>query len=212
VSWLIAMAAAFDLDSALALLLRDSGIAHTVKFGGMLTTAAKFPGYFWFPLCISIALLFFHPLHWRASAFMLLCALVGGTNAIVKWLVGRYRPFKLPPYDLLQPFRLHPFNGGLIGLFHQAGDLSFVSGHTALAFSTAAGMVMLFPKTRFPKSGGIVYLMYVIAFIVLLERVGENAHWLSDAVCGAALGVWGVALLRALLAKYCRNLLTPVNA
>jgi membrane-associated phospholipid phosphatase len=198
--WLIAIAVAFALDRPLAYWLRDSGVAQSIKFGGYPKNAAKFAGYFWFSLAVAIPLLIWHPLRWRAAFFTLLCALVGGTNSILKWMVGRSRPFKLPPLDLAQPFRCSPFNGGLSGLFHQSNDLSFVSGHAALAFATATGVAILFHKTR-----RIVYLVYTIAIIVLLERVGENAHWLSDAVCGAALGVWGVALL----AKCCRGLLLP---
>jgi membrane-associated phospholipid phosphatase len=198
--WLIAIAVAFVLDRPLALRLRDTGIAQTVKLGGVLKDIAKFPGYAWCPLCIVIALLIWHPRHWRPAAFISLCAIVAGTNSIIKWLVGRFRPFTLPPYDLPQPFHLIPFNGGIAGLFHQASGLSFVSGHTALAFATAAGMVTLFPKSR-----AIGYLVYTIAAIVFCERIGENAHWLSDAVCGAALGVWGVALL----ARTCRGYLLP---
>jgi membrane-associated phospholipid phosphatase len=198
--WLIAIAFAFVLDRPLALWLRDSGIAQAIKFGGLLKDIAKFPGYFWCPLCIVIALFIWHPRHWRAAVFLSLCAIVAGTNSIIKWLVGRFRPFALPPYDLPQPFHLISFNGGVGGLFHQASGLSFVSGHTALAFATAAGVVTLFPKSR-----AIVYLVYTGAAVVFLERVGENAHWLSDAVCGAALGVWGVALL----ARICRGYLLP---
>jgi membrane-associated phospholipid phosphatase len=197
-AWLVAIAIAFALDRPLALWLRDNGIANAVKFGGYWRNAARLAGYFWFSLGVAAALLIWHPLRWRAALFMLLCAGVGGTNSILKWIVGRSRPFKLPPLDLAQPFRCSPFIGGLRGLVHQSNDLSFVSGHTALAFATAAGLAVLFPKTR-----AIVYLGYSIAVIVLLERVGENAHWLSDAVCGAALGVWGVALL----ARYCTGLL-----
>jgi membrane-associated phospholipid phosphatase len=194
------MALAFALDRPLAVYLRDSGIAHQIKFAGHLTLAAKAAGYFWFPAGIAAGLTLFHPARWRSAVFLLLCSLVGGTNAIFKWLVGRYRPFKLPPYDVPQPFLIHPFNGRVIGLFHQAGDLSFVSGHTALAFSTAAGMAILFPKHR-----AVVWLFYAIAGIVFLERVGENAHWLSDATCAAALGVWGVALM----AHFCLPILFP---
>jgi len=198
--WLIAIALAFALDRPLALWLRDTGIAHAVKSAGILKDVVKFPGYFWCPLCIVIALLIWHPQHWRPAAFLSLCAIVAGTNSIIKWLVGRFRPFTLPPYDLPQPFHLLPFNGGIAGLFHQASGLSFVSGHTALAFATAAGMATLFPKSR-----AIVYLVYTVAAIVFIERVGENAHWLSDAVCAAALGVWGVALL----ARICTGYLLP---
>jgi membrane-associated phospholipid phosphatase len=201
--WLMAIAIAFALDRRLALSLRDSGIAHAIKFGGFWKDVAKFPGYFWCPLVLVIALLIWHPLRWRAAVFLSLCAIVAGSNSILKWIVGRFRPFVLTPLDVPQPFHFFPFNGGISGLVHQASGLSFVSGHTALAFATAAGLATLFPKSR-----QIGYLVYAIAIIVLLERVGENAHWFSDAVCGAALGVWGVALL----AKCCGGLLSPLDS
>ena len=205
--WLMAIAVAFAIDRPVALGLRDSGIADKIKFGGIAKNAAKFAGYFWFPLIVCIFMFVLHPARWRAAAFIALCAFVGGSNSILKWMVGRSRPFKLPPFDVAQPFRCAPFNGGIAGLFHQSNDLSFVSGHTALAFATAAGVAMVIPKTR-----AIVYAVYAIATIVLLERVGENAHWLSDAVCGAALGFWGVALLATLLRKFCGGWLLPDNS
>ena len=93
VFWLIAIAIAFALDRPLALWLRDNGIAASVKFGGYPKNAAKVAGYAWFPLTIAVALLIWHPSHWRAAVFMSLCTLVGGTNSILKWLVGRARPF-----------------------------------------------------------------------------------------------------------------------
>jgi membrane-associated phospholipid phosphatase len=196
VLWLAAFAIALALDRSLALWLRDTGIAHAVKSPGRLKELAKFPGLAWCTLLLAIPLIIWHPLRWRAAVFLALCALVAGTNSIIKWIVGRFRPFVLPPYQQPQPFHLIPFNGGLPGLFHQVSGLSFVSGHTSLAFATAAGMAVLFPRNRW-----VVFLVYAIAAIVFLERVGENAHWLSDAVGGAALGVWGVALLT----KYCRG-------
>ena len=202
VLWLCALALAFALDRPLALWLRDTGIAHTIKSAGRLKELAKFPGLAWCTLLLVIPLILWHPLRWRAAVFLALCALVAGINSIIKWTVGRFRPFVLPPYDQPQPFHLSPFNGGLPGLFHQTSGLSFVSGHTSLAFATAAGMAVLFSKRR-----RVVYLVYLIAAIVFLERVGENAHWLSDAVGGAALGIWGVALL----AKGCRGNLLPAK-
>jgi membrane-associated phospholipid phosphatase len=201
--WVLAIVVAFPMDRPVALALRDSGIAHAVKFGGLPKDVAKFPGYAWCTLAISIALLIWHPLHGRAMVFLWLCAFVAGSNSILKWMVGRFRPFTLPPLDVPQPFHVLPFNGGLAGLFHQASGLSFVSGHTALAFATAAGLALLLPKRR-----AVVRLGYAVAAIVMLERVGENAHWLSDAVCGAALGFWGVALL----AGFCGGWLLPDNS
>jgi membrane-associated phospholipid phosphatase len=200
VLWTTAIAVAFAMDRPLALWLRDSGIAQEIKSLGWPRQAAKVPGYFHCTLIVAIALLVWHPLRWRAAVFLAVCALVAGSNSVLKWMVGRSRPFKLPPVDLAQPFRCSPFNGGMTGLVHQSNDLSFVSGHTALAFATAAALVFLFPKSR-----SIGYVVYSVAMLVLMERVSENAHWLSDAVCGAALGVGGVALV----AKVCGGFLVP---
>jgi membrane-associated phospholipid phosphatase len=200
--WLSALALAFALDRPLALWLRDTGVAHTIKSSGRLKDLAKFPGLAWCTLLLLVPLILWHPLRWRAAIFLALCALIAGVNSIVKWTVGRFRPFVLPPIDQAQPFHVFPFNGGLPGLFHQTSGLSFVSGHTSLAFATAAGLAVLFSKRRW-----VVYLVYTIAAIVFLERIGENAHWLSDAVGGAALGIWGVALL----ARCCRGNLLPAK-
>ena len=138
--WLAAFAIALALDRPLALWLRDTGIAHAIKSAGRLKELAKFPGLAWCTLLLVIPMMLWHPLRCRAGLFLALCALVAGANSIIKWVVGRFRPFVLPPFDQPQPFHLSPFNGGLPGLFHQVSGLSFVSGHTSLAFATAAGM------------------------------------------------------------------------
>jgi membrane-associated phospholipid phosphatase len=54
---------------------------------------------------------------------------------------------------------------------------------------------MLWPKARWRWGA------YVIATIVAAERVAENAHWLSDTVAAAALGIGGVRLIAWLLRK-----------
>ena len=49
-------------------------------------------------------------------------------------------------------------------------------------------MAILWPRARWRWIG------YAIAAVVAAERVVENAHWCSDAVVAAALGV-GVAFI-----------------
>src|SRR5205823_11609069 len=103
-----------------------------------------------------------------------------------KWIAGRYRPFKLPELvgdsDALAPFTLHPFPPS-------GTNLSFPSGHACLAFATACAMGMLWPRLR--------WVFYAVATLVAAERVAENAHWPSDAVAAAAVGVGVVHLTRA---------------
>ena len=191
IAWLTAITIAFALDRPLATFLHRSGIDDAVKFGGLPIHVIKLAGLCWYTLIVAIALLIWHPSHWRAAVFECTCCILAGANSIVKWMAGRTRPFKLTPINVAQPFHWSWFAGGGRGLFHQSSDLSFVSGHTAVAFATAAGLAILLPRQRM-----VVAAAYGIAAMLLAERVLENAHWLSDAVCGAALGVWGATLLQ----------------
>ena len=80
------------------------------------------------------------------------------------------------------------------GIVHET-NLSFPSGHAALAFATAAALAMLWPRSRWR------WVAYVVAAIVAAERVAENAHWLSDTVGAAALGVGGVHVIHWIVTK-----------
>jgi membrane-associated phospholipid phosphatase len=162
--------------------------AHTT-----LAEILKAPGTYGFTVCVAVAVTLLHPLGWRATVFTLLATLVSGVNGMIKWMVGRTRPFKLDA-NLAQPFVLSPFRGGWHGTF-ESKNLCFPSGHAALAFATAGAVAMLWPKARWRWGA------YVIATIVAAERVAENAHWLSDTVAAAALGIGGVHLIAWLLRK-----------
>src|SRR5262249_18805406 len=125
--------------------------------------------------------------------------LVSGINGFIKWVVGRTRPFKLDVLDAAgharaMPFSLSPFRGGFRGIF-QSTNLCFPSGHAALAFATAAALAILWPRSKWPWIG------YLVAIFVAAERVLENAHWLSDTVGAAALGIGGVHLIRWILVR-----------
>ncbi|MBV8779822.1 MAG: phosphatase PAP2 family protein [Phycisphaerae bacterium] len=190
-TWSVAIVAAFLLDATVATFLHTHGIDQRVIDGGTLKHLAKLPGLFYgSTLPVAAALAIWHPRHWRAALFELLCGVIAGANAIIKWLAGRTRPFKLPPLTIAQPFRFSYCAGGFRGLIHQSNDLSFVSGHTAVAFATAAGVAVLLPKHR-----AVICAAYAIALIVFCERVLENAHWLSDATCAVAFSIGAVALL-----------------
>jgi len=110
------------------------------------------------------------------SAFILLCGILAGSNAFVKWIVGRTRPFQGDVYQL------HPFVGGIHGLF--GPNQSFPSGDVSLAAATSFGLMRLFPSQRI--------LWWSLILIVAAERIAENAHYPSDTVAATALG-WVVA-------------------
>ena len=146
----------------------------------------KVPGHFGFTLVVAAAFTVRHRGRWRPAA--LVCgggALAGLLVAVVKWVVGRTRPG-----HGMAPFALHPFRGGMIGLFHEA-NLSFPSGHTALAFSTAAAVAALSERWCRPA--------LAVAAVVGLERVLQGSHYASDVAAAAVVGVASTLLVRAVM-------------
>ena len=73
------------------------------------------------------------------------------------------------------------FRGGFYGFLQQT-NLSFPSGHTILAFSTAACLAYLCPRGR--------CVWFFAASLVAFERVAEAAHYPSDVVGAAMLGIF----------------------
>ena len=138
----------------------------------------KLPGdfkYFTLPLMVLVALL--HKRHLVAIVPLLLAAGFQGLSyGMIKWVTGRHRPVLG-----IEPFAVHPFAGGWHGLMHAESGLSFPSGHAALAFATATVMARLLPRWR-PA-------FFFVAAFVAMERVAENAHYVSDVIAGAGLGV-----------------------
>jgi undecaprenyl-diphosphatase len=92
---------------------------------------------------------------------------------IVKWVVGRGRPFA----------------GGEVDAFnfvHFAGAeayASFPSGHAIASFALAFAVTAVWPQAR--------VVMIVYAFLIALSRLVLLAHHPSDVVAGALIGVVG---------------------
>jgi len=114
-------------------------------------------------------------------AFFVFCAnlfsgIVG--SQIIKHLVGRARP---PLIHLVGPFHFEP-------LSFKSTLASFPSGHTITAFTTASALGVFAPKIRIP--------LYLLAIAVGISRLMLRAHYPSDVVAGAAIGMfstWFVA-------------------
>jgi membrane-associated phospholipid phosphatase len=184
--WIVLFFAGLLGDRPIALAVHRAGIDafffnakhHTRWF----TSVLKFPGTFWFTLCVVGGLLWAKAVRPRQAIFILLAGVFSGINWLIKWIVGRTRPFKFPGSDQPYPFRLQPFHNGLWGLFHQK-DLSFPSGHSCTAFSLAMAIALIKPKWA--------WRFFLIAGIVGAERVCENAHYLSDVIAGAGVGAIG---------------------
>jgi lipid A 4'-phosphatase len=99
---------------------------------------------------------------------------VGASGLLVdllKILVGRTRPKLL--------FAAGTYDFAWFGL--RADDWSFPSGHAATAAAVAAALWCLWPRPL---------LLYVFAAaLVALSRVVTGAHYLSDVIAGAAIGM-----------------------
>ncbi len=88
----------------------------------------------------------------------------------LKVLLGRARPqMGDGPYAFTGPCIREGYN-------------SMPSGHSATAFALATVLARQYPKYR--------ALFYTGAALVALSRVYERAHWPSDTLVGAAIGVW----------------------
>jgi undecaprenyl-diphosphatase len=152
--------------------------------------ALRFYGHFSFAL-IAAAILYLRdmkrgvrpPLLGRDALIVLLAGIFSWINQPLKWCVGRFRPFHMAG---MGPFDFHPFYGGPKGLIMAEGPLSFPSGDTTLAFAMAASLSFADPRRQL--------LWWSLGVWIALERVAEAAHYPSDTVAGAALGI-GVAIL-----------------
>jgi membrane-associated phospholipid phosphatase len=98
---------------------------------------------------------------------------------IPKMSIGRVRPYMLD-YDVVQNCS-QTFTNWLPLWSEGSKNQSFPSAHTAVAFALAVALTRLYPRGR--------WLFPSIAFLVGLQRVETGAHYLSDALCGAALGL-----------------------
>jgi membrane-associated phospholipid phosphatase len=98
------------------------------------------------------------------------------------------------------PFELHPFK---IHLMNAEASYSFPSGDASLAFAMAMSLSITVPRFR--------WLWWTLAIIVGLERIAENAHYPSDVVAGAALGIAVALLARALIDGAGKNDANPTK-
>jgi membrane-associated phospholipid phosphatase len=165
--------------------------------GHQLTLILRYPGRAYYTLTVCVILIFLGlrsrgPRALEDALLIALASLFSGINTIIKWIVGRTRPFHdVGDIHNVPPFHLIPFRGGLHGIFFAEQNLSFPSGDASLAFAMAAAMVMIAPRYR--------ALWWTLGIIVAIERVLEGAHYPSDVTAGAALGIACALAARKLL-------------
>jgi membrane-associated phospholipid phosphatase len=195
-AWLAILAAATLVDRTVAewVKVRAADTLHSpwhmlFNRSGLLMTILRLPGYFYFTIVLAGALWLGHVRRGHAAVLVLLSGILGGLfYSVVKWLVGRHRPV-----NGIEPFHFSPMAGGWFGLFKSPPNLSFPSGHATLSFATATALAMLIPRWR--------WIFFLAAALVAAERVFENAHYVSDVVAGAGLGVLSACIVDLWLRK-----------
>lgn len=148
----------------------------------------QWPGYFAFSLAaLGLVLLERRNVRWAIASVLTSAAAAGLLTVVIKWATGRSRPLKG-----IDPFDLHPF------LVHLGGpNLSFPSGHTSLAFATAASIWVLGSRAR--------WLLVAWAACTAIARCMLGAHYPSDVIAALLIGwLCGVWCTRA-----CQRLLRP---
>jgi membrane-associated phospholipid phosphatase len=100
------------------------------------------------------------------------------TGEIIKWVVGRGRPFVGGKADA---FNFVPFNGA-------EAHFSLPSAHSITAFALAFAISAIWPRAR--------YAMMVYAVLIAASRLVLLAHHPSDVVAGAVIGVVGAMAVR----------------
>src|SRR5436305_908441 len=184
--WFLLTAAAMPFDGRVAEVVRSLHIAPSIM-NSFAVQSVKAMGTYYVTIAIALAVAWRHRWQIRPAIFILLTGVVALLGNLIKWIAGRTRPFKLEPTtNEALPYTLQPFRGGLPGLWAQK-NLAFPSGHTMVAFATAAALAILWPRWWL--------LFYIAAALVAAERVMENAHWLSDVIGAAGLAVCGVHLM-----------------
>jgi membrane-associated phospholipid phosphatase len=139
----------------------------------------------WYLIASAVLFVFFtfiyrKKLQAMRSLFVLVSLSVAGIVLnLIKWLAGRNRPINL-------------FNHGYLG-FNYFGVgyefTSFPSGHAQTIFTVATALAILFPRFGIP--------LFIIAAAVSATRIILTAHYLSDVIAGALVGI-----ICTLAAKY----------
>ena len=169
--FLLAAAAALGVDCSVAqwrLVDKCPGLVHD-----FLASCAEF-GQWEAMLVVLLAIHQLDPPRRRMLWWPLACAMLSGMAANgAKMFLARTRPYA---FD---------FHGGVWTTFGQwlpaaADRQSFPSGHAATAMGLALALAAMYPRGR--------RFFLFLAVLVACQRIECGAHYLSDVLCGAAIG------------------------
>jgi membrane-associated phospholipid phosphatase len=171
-------------------MLADGWIADHVRFGRVYETdwgrMLRNFGYlpFWLLAAIALALNdrqggVDRAPWWRRGALLAAAPTVAGiVGELLKILVRRMRPPGIGNVYVFRAWSDHPLSSRGFG---------FPSSHAVVAFGAAAILARLFPRAR--------WVWYAAAVGCAVSRLLAHAHYLSDVVAGACVGIGMAALL-----------------
>jgi membrane-associated phospholipid phosphatase len=175
-AWLVMLGCALAIDQPISQWLYDHGF-HNPKSGVFKATpwanTIRFFGTYYAVMILSAILLLARKLTWRKAAALLICSATAAAGDVLKWIVGRSRPVTAAGL-LSSAMDFVPFSK------REPGN-AMPSGHAMLAFATAACLARYYPRWS--------PLFYILASLVALERVLEVAHYPSDVVAAAGIGI-----------------------
>jgi membrane-associated phospholipid phosphatase len=121
---------------------------------------------------------------WRARLLAVSVTGVGLCGEVIKLLVRRERPNAHDGLSVFRPFTERPLS---------SSGLSMPSSHVLLAFAASAILARLFPRTA--------VMWYALAIGCAVTRLLARAHFFSDVVVGALVGVAAAYITEALMPK-----------
>lgn len=121
----------------------------------------------------------------NSNAFLVFCSLVlsGIVVEILKFVIGRARPIFFDEFGIV---------GFFPGTFEWAFN-SMPSGHTALSFAGLVMLGMLMPRFK--------VLTWGLAILIGLSRVAIGAHWPTDVILGAFVGMVAADVVLAIVRR-----------
>jgi membrane-associated phospholipid phosphatase len=185
---------ALPLDVPAAALAHNSGAAKWLSDQRFVSHLLRVPAHFVFftiPVCAMLLAVALRQKRrgWQAYrdvAIVLLAGIFSAINGPLKWIIGRVRPYHgVPAFDF------HPFRAGLMSV---EASLSFPSGDVTLAAAMATSLTMVLPRF-WP-------LWWTLMIVTSLERIAANAHYPSDTVAGAALGIFVAVIAREIVSRF----------
>ena len=121
----------------------------------------------------------------NSYVFYVFCSVVSAiaVTGILKVLIGRARPVL---FDALGITEFNPWSGD--NVFH-----SMPSGHAAATFAGLVMLGMLFPRIK--------WATWTLAILIAVSRIYVGAHWPSDIVLGAFIGMVCADITKSILKK-----------